>query len=76
MCLPRTVVGTICDHIIPHRGDEALFFDYDNTQLLCKPCHDAEKQRLEVRGFSDRTDSEGYPIDPLHPANRLERRPV
>ena len=27
------------DHIIPHRGDRALFWDRTNWQGLCKPCH-------------------------------------
>lgn len=33
----------IADHVIPHRGDEELFFDLENTQSLCKPCHDGTK---------------------------------
>ena len=28
------------DHIIPHRGDQKLFWDRNNWQALCKPCHD------------------------------------
>ena len=32
--------ATVVDHIIPHRGDEDLFWDRDNWQALCKPCHD------------------------------------
>ena len=32
--------ATVVDHIIPHRGDETLFWDRDNWQALCKPCHD------------------------------------
>jgi 5-methylcytosine-specific restriction enzyme A len=40
------------DHRIPHRGDEAAFFDEANVQTLCKPCHDSDKQRQERRnGF-------------------------
>ncbi|CVI22707.1 HNH endonuclease [Agrobacterium fabacearum CFBP 5771] len=37
----------ICDHVTPHKGDEALFFDEKNLQTLCKPCHDTLKQREE-----------------------------
>jgi 5-methylcytosine-specific restriction protein A len=37
----------VCDHIIPHRGDERLFWDEANLQTLCKPCHDRDKQREE-----------------------------
>ena len=32
--------ATVVDHIIPHRGDERLFWDEGNWQPLCKPCHD------------------------------------
>lgn len=35
------------DHIRPHRGDRALFFDPANVQCLCKTCHDRHKQREE-----------------------------
>jgi 5-methylcytosine-specific restriction protein A len=32
--------ATVVDHIVPHRGDQALFWDESNWQALCKPCHD------------------------------------
>jgi len=39
----------VADHRKPHRGDETLFWDEDNLQALCKPCHDGDKQRQERR---------------------------
>ncbi|WP_085893600.1 HNH endonuclease [Roseovarius litorisediminis] len=39
--------ATVVDHIIPHKGDEALFWDRTNWQPLCAPCHNRHKQRLE-----------------------------
>lgn len=36
----RGVLGEVVDHVIPHRGNEDLFWDADNWQTLCKPCHD------------------------------------
>lgn len=36
----RYVRATVVDHIVPHRGDQVLFWDQDNWQALCKPCHD------------------------------------
>lgn len=39
----------VADHKTPHRGDEALFWDEDNLQCLCKTCHDTVKQREERR---------------------------
>lgn len=35
----RTQLATVVDHIIPHRGDYALFWDTDNWQSLCTTCH-------------------------------------
>ncbi len=32
--------ATVVDHIVPHRGDQKLFWDESNWQPLCKPCHD------------------------------------
>ncbi|MGZ9812629.1 HNH endonuclease [Pseudoroseicyclus sp. H15] len=38
----------VADHVIPHRGDEALFWDEGNLQCLCTTCHDGAKQREEA----------------------------
>lgn len=35
----RVVVATDVDHIKPHRGDMALFWDRSNWQSLCASCH-------------------------------------
>ena len=32
--------AAVVDHIIPHRGDEKMFWDEANWQALCKRCHD------------------------------------
>lgn len=37
----------VADHIEPHRGQRARFFDLGNLQTLCKKCHDTHKQRAE-----------------------------
>ena len=36
----RFTKATVVDHVVPHRGDEQLFWDESNWQALCKPCHD------------------------------------
>ena len=36
----RLTIAVIVDHITPHKGDMALFWDPTNWQPLCKPCHD------------------------------------
>jgi 5-methylcytosine-specific restriction enzyme A len=40
----------VADHRVPHRGDEALFWDDGNLQCLCKACHDGVKQGEERAG--------------------------
>lgn len=42
------VRATVVDHIVPHRGDRALFSDPKNLQSLCKRCHD-RKTLMERR---------------------------
>jgi len=37
----------VVDHIVPHRGNEELFYDADNLITLCKVCHD-HKTRQEI----------------------------
>lgn len=46
-CLAQgiTVAGTQTDHIVPHRGDSALFWGRDNLQNLCQSCHSAKTGR-------------------------------
>ena len=61
--------ATVVDHIVPHRGDEELFWEQSNWQPLCKPCHDGDKAVMEARGYSDRIGVDGWPVDPVHPSN-------
>lgn len=44
-CRPLTVGATVVDHVVPHRGDDELFWDEANWQPLCKPCHDRKTAR-------------------------------
>lgn len=39
--------ANVVDHVVPHRGDMALFWDKTNWQSLCRPHHDSHKQRME-----------------------------
>jgi 5-methylcytosine-specific restriction protein A len=45
----RVTAANVVDHIIPHRGDQVLFWDENNWQSLCKPCHNGPKRREEER---------------------------
>ena len=41
----RLVPATIVDHVVPHRGDQKLFWDESNWAPACKRCHDAKTAR-------------------------------
>jgi len=58
----RLVAATIVDHIIPHRGDRALFWRTSNWQTLCATCHSSTKQRIEAGDFG--TGEDGWPLSP------------
>lgn len=72
MCaaMDMQVRAVIVDHRVPHRGNEKLFFDYDNTQSLCKLHHDALKHSNEMRGYDKTIGSDGWPVDPNHPFHK------
>ena len=65
----RIKAARVCDHIAPHKGDEALFFS-GPFQSLCTTCHDSVKQREEHTGKVAGCDVSGYPDDPNHTWNR------
>jgi hypothetical protein len=65
----KITAATVCDHIVPHRGDRILYFDADNLQSLCKLHHDGSKQLEEIKGFSTEAGLDGWPLDERHPAN-------
>jgi 5-methylcytosine-specific restriction protein A len=48
----RIMPASVVDHIIPHRGDMALFWDRSNWQAMSKPCHDRKTAR-ENGGFGN-----------------------
>lgn len=37
----------VVDHVIPHHGDERLFWDINNLQAVSKEYHDGEKRSQE-----------------------------
>lgn len=61
----------VVDHIDPATKNSIdTFYEMDGLQALCKQCHDGDKQSQESRGYSTQMDENGYPIDPMHPANQ------
>jgi 5-methylcytosine-specific restriction enzyme A len=65
-----TVVATIVDHKIPHKGDYDLFWNQDNWQSLCASCHSGVKRMQENHGYSQQCGVDGVPIDAGHPWNK------
>ena len=49
----KVTAATDVDHVMPHRGDQTLFWDESNWQPLCKPCH-SRKTASEDGGFGNR----------------------
>lgn len=61
----RVTAASIVDHIIPHKGDPVLMWDWNNWQPLCKPHHDIDKQSAD-RGGSKRLTRigvDGWPLN-------------
>ena len=54
----RRTKGTDVDHVVPHRGDWAVFSDSGNLQTLCHRCH-SRKTMAEIREFSRGKDGQG-----------------
>lgn len=38
----------VVDHVIPHKGDERLFWDITNLQAVSKAYHDSDKRKMEM----------------------------
>lgn len=67
--------ATVVDHIVPHKGDRALFWNSDNWQGLCEWCDKAIKRTIENKWLSTGGNTDelklGRRIDGwLHPADR------
>lgn len=74
LCAERGVVSAanVLDHIHPHGGDWAVFWDRDNWQSLCTQCHSGAKQRGEKAkdGVIPGVGVDGLPLDPNHRWNK------
>jgi len=46
------------DHVRPHKGDPALFWDHGNWQPMCWPCH-SRKTAKSDGGFGNPRAKEG-----------------
>lgn len=62
--------ATIVDHIKPHHGRAAIFFDRENLQPLCFHHHNATKQAIERNKRNAGHTVDGRPRSRSHPWNR------
>lgn len=58
----RIARADVVDHVIPHKGDEVLFWDVSNWQGLCTAHHSSTKQRIEKSGKAQPIGADGWPI--------------
>jgi 5-methylcytosine-specific restriction enzyme A len=65
----RVTAASVVDHITPHRGDPALFWQAGNHQSLCASCHNSRKQAEESRGYQSDIGTDGWPMDAKHPVH-------
>ena len=66
----KVTAATCVDHIRPHRGDMALFWDRSNWASACNTCHSAKTAAGEkIKG----ADVDGYSIDPSDPWYRGQK---
>lgn len=63
----RVTAATVVDHIRPHRGDLALFWERANLQPLCATCHNGLAGMKDTHGFAAGVGLNGEPLDPEHP---------
>ena len=49
-------------------------WDQSNWQTLCEQHHNRTKKSIETRGYSKDVGPDGFPLDPLHPANKLGQK--
>lgn len=49
------------DHIIPHKGNQKLFWSMTNLQPLCKSCHSRKTAREDSRFACTRSGVGGHP---------------
>ena len=52
--LGRVLPASVVDHIVPHRGDRALFWDRSNWQPMNERCHNRKTAR-EDGGFGNKS---------------------
>ena len=78
----RVTLANTADHVVPHRGDETLFWEGELSSL-CGPCHSSRKQTFEKGGvLRAAIGVDGWPVGQNWPGVQTEenmrrvRRPM
>jgi 5-methylcytosine-specific restriction protein A len=68
-CLAHGVSASavVLDHIVPHKGNQSLFWDPDNWQGLCEWCDKRLKRPIENRWLSKGGDVAELRLDRIVP---------
>jgi 5-methylcytosine-specific restriction protein A len=52
LCVKCGRAASLVDHILPHKGNQELFWNSDNWQSMCATCHNI-KTASEDGGFGN-----------------------
>ena len=52
LCADCGTLATVIDHIVPHKGNRALFWDENNHQSLCESCHNRKTASEEMESWN------------------------
>ncbi len=66
----RLTTADTVDHVVPHRGNETLFWDPENLRSSCRQCHDSVAKEKDMHGYVRGANKDGTPVDPAHPWNQ------
>ena len=75
MAKGMVVPAEVADHVVPHRGNEQLFW-FGKLQSLCWSCHSSNKQLLERRGYYTDIGVDGWPTDNKHPVYQTNKTKI
>jgi len=64
----KVTPANVVDHIEKHFGDPEKFW-CGELQSVCRNCHEVRKKFSESRGYDRAIGTDGWPVDPNHPAN-------
>lgn len=55
LCEECGKLATVVDHIVPHKGNQTLFWDSNNHQSLCETCHNRKTALYDMGAWETDT---------------------